>query len=663
VILTEECWRNRFGADEGILGQSLLLSGTPYTVVGVARAPLPRPISFVQLIVPRALDGVGLTREQLQSGVPFLEVTARLKPGVDFRAADREVRALSQRYQDAFPGNLDGGNRNELRFWVEEIVGPIRPTLLVLLGAVALVLLIACANVSNLFLGRLAARQKEIAVRLSLGATRGALVRQFLVETALFCVAATALGLVIAEWSLAAARWLFAGQLPAAVTFGLDGTTLAFTAGVSVLSCVAIGFLPALQASRAQLSDALKQSTRGSSGGPQGARFRAGLVVAEVALSALLLVGSCLLFTSFLKLQSASPGFDPRGSATSAINLPSARYGTPTEQYGAIARILEQLEAHPQVRRAAAGSSLPVGFLSGAPRAPYAVQGRPVPPADRRSFASLVIASDDYFATLGIPVKSGRAFTTDDRLDTPLAAVVNESFARKLFPNEDPLGRVILRGPSAEFAHQIVGVVGDVKSRGLNSPAPDTLYVSLRQVTVPFVTLVARTDRDPQALQDIFRGAVRDHDRTIAVTLFQTLEGALRQTFDSQRIVAALTSIFAAIALLLSMLGLYSVLAYAITQRTHEIGIRMALGATRHRVVAMVLSHGMRLVLVGLLLGLTTALGTAQFLQRLLFEVQPLDPLVYLGVTIVFLAVSALACLLPARRAARVDPLVALRAD
>ena len=662
VILTEGCWRTRFGASETILGESLLLSGTPYTVIGVVREPLPGPIAFVQLLVPRALEGNGLTREQIRSGIGFMQVTARLKPGISYRQADAEVRALSRRYQEAFPTNFDASNRCELRTWIEEIAGNVRPTLIALLAAVALVLLIACANVSNLFLSRLTARQKEIAVRLSLGATRRTLVRQFLLETALFSTIATGLGVLLAAWTLDAVPRLLSDQLPAGAVFTLSGTTLAFTAGVSVFVCAAIGVLPALHASRVNLSDALKDSGRGSSGS-RGGRFRSTLVVVEVALSALLLVGSSLLLASFMKLQSAPPGFDPRGAATSAINMPTTRYRTPAEWVAHLDQVLEQLRADPRVQHAAAGSNLPVGFLSAPSRLAYAVKGRPVPSADQRPFAFQIPVTEDYFTTLDVPLRSGRFFTRDDRADAPLVTIVNESFARRLFPNGDALGKEVLRGGNPAFAHQIVGIVADVKSQGLNAPAPDTLYFSERQLPSPFVVLVATVDGDAAALQDIFRSAVTATDRTVAVTLFQTLESALSSTFNSQRVVASLTSVFAGIALLLSALGLYSVLAYAVAQRTNEIGIRMALGASRRQVLALVLNQGMKLVAVGLGGGLAIAAASSQLLQKLLFDMQPLDPRVYAAVAALFAVIALFACWLPARRATKVDPLIALRAE
>ncbi len=663
VILTEDCWRSRFGASESILGETLLLSGTPHTVIGVVRTPLPPPVAFAQLIVPRALEGVGLTPEQIRSGIGFLEITARLKPGVSLQEANTEIHALVDRYRRAYPTNLDARNRAELRPWTEEIVGNIRPTLLVLLAAVALVLLIACANVSNLFLSRLTARHREIAVRISLGATRGSLLRQFLSESALFCLLSTALGLLLATWSLEATEKLFASRLPAGTTFTLDGFTLAFTVALSALTCAAVGLVPALQASNLHLADALKEAARGSTGGHRGGRLRSCFVVIEVAFSVLLLVGSSLLLVSFLKLQATPPGFNPHGAATTAINIPTTHYRTPEHWLTHLDQILQNLHANPQVKHAAAATNVPAGFLSVAPRGIYALQGRPLPPIDERPLAFLTAASEDYFRTLGIPLRSGRFFTRDDRADTTSVAIVNESFAKKLFPDGNALGRVILRGPDGKVAHEIVGVVGDVKSQGLHAPAPDTLYLALRQNPAPFVSLVARTDGDAAALQNIFRSAVHTTDRNTVVTLFQTLEAGLSNTLGFQRIVASLTSIFAGLAVLLAALGLYSVLAYAVAQRTNEIGIRIALGATTRQVLALVLGQGLKLVTFGLAAGLVIAAAASHLLQQLLFNVERIDPRLYAAVALLFIVIGAVACLLPAFRAAKVDPLTALRSD
>ncbi len=662
VIIGHDMWQTKFGGRESLLGEVLMLNGIGHTVVGVLPPQLPAPISFVQLVVPRPLEPAGLTAEQLRNGAGFLQVTARLKPGVTYEQADAEVRTISRRYKEAWPDRLDSNNNNELRTWIEEQVGQVRPTFYLLLGAVGLVLLIACFNVANLFLSRLTARHKEIAVRLSLGATRRQLVRQFLAETAVFCAAATGLGVLLAVWSLDGLERLLVNQLAPNTQFTLNGPTLAFTLGLSVLACVVIGLVPALSASKMNLSDVLKDVSRGTPGGAKGGRFRSFLIVLEVALSVLLLIGSGLLLLSFIRLQSTPPGFNPRGVGAAIINLPPARYKTGPEQADFVYRVLEQLKVSPLLRHAAAGTSLPVGGFGG--RTLYAIDGRPVPTADKRPVANLFIITEGYFPLFQIPLKAGRYINEHDRADTPGVVVVNETFARKLFPDGSALGKVILRGQRADIKHEIVGIVGDVKSNGLNSPAPDTLYFPLRQLPRPFVSLAAVTaGADAAIVLAELRSAVAAVDKTLAVSFFQVMETAIRNSLGIQRITAMLTGIFAGVALLLSAIGLYSVLAYTVTQRTGEIGIRMALGAEKGQVITLILSQGMKLVVIGLIIGLGTAAGLGRFIRSQLYQIEPLDPMVFGGVTVLFLLVALFACFLPSWRASRVDPLVALRTE
>ena len=661
TILGYNVWKTKFGGRENIIGETIMLNGLGHTVVGVLPANLPAPISFVQLVVPRPLEPPGLTQEQIRNGAGFLQVTARLKPGVTYEQADVEVRTISKRYKDAYPTRLDADNDNELRTWTEEIVGQVRPTFYMLLTAVALVLLIACANVSNLFLSRLTARHKEIAVRLSMGATQGQLIRQFLTETAVFCSLATLLGVLFAVWSLDGLERLLVNQLAPNTQFTLNAPTLGVTIGLSALACAIIGLVPAWQASRVNLAEVLKDSARGAPGGVKGGRFRAFLVVVEVALSVLLLVGSSVLLVSFIKLQRTPPGFSPRGVGTAFLNIPTQRYATGPQQLAFVDQVIEKIRSNPQVKTAAAGTQIPAGGFGS--RTIFAVKGQPIPTADKRPIASLFIVSEDYFSAFTIPLKEGRLPTTQDRADTPGVCVINESFAKKLFPGKSALGESLLRGPRADIPHEIVGIVGDVKSGGLNAPPPDTIYFPLRQLPRGFVTLVARTEGDPATMEAVLRSAVASVDNTLATSFFQTMEAALSNSLGLQRITAWLTGIFAGVALVLSAVGLYSVLAYAVTQRTSEIGIRMALGADKGQVISLILSQGMRLVAIGLVVGLAGSAAGTRLLRSLLYEMEPLDPLVFGGVTVLFAVVAVFACLLPSLRAARIDPLVALRSE
>ncbi|HET7535599.1 MAG TPA: ABC transporter permease [Candidatus Didemnitutus sp.] len=661
VIVSYEFWQTRLGARESAIGEPITLNGTSYTVVGVLPPALSNPFGNVLLFVPRVFEANGLTPQQIENGAGYLQLTARLKPGTTIEQAQSEITTLSKNYQAAFPARLDGKNDNTIRTFAEELVGNLKPTFYLLLAAVGFVLLIACANVASLFLGRLSARHKEIAVRLSLGATRGQLVRQLLTESLVFSIAAGGLGILIGWWGLAGIQQLGANQLPPNLVLHIDGTALVVMIGLSALCALLIGLVPAFQASRADVAIVLKDASRGAPGGTRGSRFRSALIVGEVMLSVVLLILSGLLLVSFVKLQRTPPGFNPRGVATAFVSIPAARYKTPAQQSDFYAQLIERLEAQPQVKSAAFSFGLP--FSGFQPRFPFAVQGRPVPALPERQLANLDVVTERYFTVMQIPLRDGRLFGAQDRADAPAVCVINEGLARRLFPGESAVGKVLLRGRDAEIKYEVVGVVGDVKGAGLNSPPSDDIYFPLRQLTRAAGNVVVRTDGDPAALQAMIRSTVAALDNNQPIAIFQTLDSLVTQSLGFQRVTAQLTGVFAAVALLLSAVGLYSVLAYAVTQRTSEIGIRMALGAQKGQVVSLILSQGMKLVGIGLVAGLGAAAAGTRLIRTLLFEVEPLDPVVFGGVALLFAAVAIAACLAPSLRASRVDPLVALRAD
>jgi predicted permease len=661
-LITYALWKTRFGMKPDIVGSSIQLDGVSTTVVGVLAGEMPTPISTVQVLTPWPFTPPFLTEQQLAAGAGYLQVTARLKPGVTLDRAKAAIHTIALRYHDAMPGQLDASPENELRTWIEEQVGPVRPTFVMLLAAVGLVLLIACANVSNLFLSRLAARHKEVAVRLSLGATRAQLVRQFLVESGIFCLVAGSLGLVFALWAMRGAERMIVDQLQTPVTLRLDGPMLGVTIALSILSSLMIGLVPALQASTAHLSDVLRENSRGAIGGGRRTRLRSTLIVAEVTLSVVLLVGSSLLLDSFIRLQSAAAGFSTKGIATASVNLTSNRYATKTQRAIFYYQVLDALKSNRQIKDAAVTQALPFSGFN--PRGVYAVFGQQIPPLAKRPIAQLAIASEDYFSMLHIPLMRGRLFAPTDIDGTPGICVINESFAKRLFPNENPLGKTLLLGKDAANRMEIVGVIGDVRTIALNAPAPDMIYSPLRQVPGGAAqSIVVSTDGDPSTLQAAVRAAVASVDRSQAISGFTTLDAQVAQSLGVQRVTAWLTGIFAAIALFLSALGLYSVLAYAVTQRRGEIGIRVALGATRTNVVGLVVTQGMRLVAIGLGLGLLAAGLTTRLIASLLFGVGALDPAVFVGVTVLFASVAMAACLVPSWRASRIDALVALRTE
>jgi predicted permease len=659
-IISGELWQTRFGGRASIVGETITLNGQPWQVVGVMPPRLSPPFAQVQIFAPRVFDVGGLTPTQVQNGAGYAQPIARLRPGVTVKQAASELETLDRSYKEQFATRLDANNATVPRPYVDALVGNLEPTFYTLLGAVSFVLLIACANVASLFLSRLIKRNKEIAIRQAIGATRAHVIRQFLVESLVFSAVAGALGVLLGLWALSGIQSLVATQLPPNTILTLNGRALLFTAMVTVATALLVGLFPALHASRAHLVDVLKDSARGSSG-ERGGRFRAALIVGEVALSVVLLVGSSLLLISFVRLQRTAPGFEARGAAAAFVGIPATRYTTPSQQAQFFTDLVERLRTTPGVTDAAATIGLPVSGFN--PQSPYSVAGRPILPLPQRPIAFLSIVSDDYFSLMRIGMVAGRGFGDRDGEGAPGVCVINDSFAKRLFPGESAIGKVLLRGRDAELRAEIVGVVRDVKTNGLNQPAPDQIYYPMRQLGRPGMQVVARTSGDPAGLQAILRTTVASLDKDQPISLFATLETTVANSLGVQRIVASLTTVFAALALVLSAVGLYSVLAYAVSQRTAEIGIRMALGARPEQVVGLVMRNGLGLVAIGLALGLAAAAGAARLIQTLLFDVRPLDPFVYGGVTAVFTIVAALACLIPSARAARIDPLRALRAD
>ncbi len=659
-ILSHELWSTKFGARPSIVGQTVQLNGQSWEVVGVLPPRLSNPFSQTQVFAPRVFDVAGLTKTQVEAAAGYSQPIARLATGVTLEQAAAELESLGRSYHDRFPARLDANNTARPRDFVQQLTGSLRPTFYTLLAAVAAVLLIACANVAALFLSKISARQKEIAIRQALGASRGDIVGQFLTESLVLSTIAGVSGALFAMWGLSAVQWAFATQLPPNTELTIDWRALVFTAGATVASALLVGLVPALHASRSAVNDILKDAGRGSTVS-RGGRFRAALVVSEVALSTVLLVGAGLLLASFVKLQRTPPGFEPRGLASAFVGVPLSRYPTNRQQAEFFAQIVERLRATPGVTAAAAAIGVPLGGFQ--PRAPYSVGGRPVPPLPQRPIASLDVVSEDYFAAMKIPIRQGRSLTADDREGAPGVCVINETFARRLFPGESAIGKVMLRGRDAEIRMEIVGVAGDVKSQGLSLPAPDEMYLPMRQFGRPGMAVVAGTNADPAALQGIIRSAVAAIDRDQPISFFTTLDANVAQSLGTQRILASLTAMFAAAALALAALGLYSVVAYAVAQRTAEIGIRMALGARPGQVVALEMRRGLQLVVAGLAAGLAASAGAARLIQTLLFDVQPLDPVVYLGVIALFSGVATLACLAPSMRVSRIDPLVALRTD
>jgi predicted permease len=657
-IISHELWRSVFGGRDSIVGETIALNGIAWEIVGVMPPRLTAPFGQVQVFAPRVFDVGGLTPAQIKIGATAASAIARLRPGATLEQARAEMAAANGDYKARYSGNIDARAAMDPRPFVASLVGPVAPTMYTLLGAVACVLLIACANVASLFLGRLLKRRKEIAVRMSLGASRGAIVRQFLAESVLFSSAAGAVGAAIAVWTLEALQPALASQLPPDTTLTLNWRALVAAGAVSLAGAILTGLVPALQASRPDLVGQLKDSSRGSSTGHAG-RVRQVLIVAEVTLSVVLLIGAGLLVESFLKLAGTQTGIEPGGAASAFVGLPLGRYATPRQQADFYERVIERLASEPGVTDASASLTTP---LNGGVRTPYGILGRPQPPIAERPLVTFDVVSETYFRLLRIPVAQGRTFTPDDRLTSPLVCAVNQTFATQVFAGQSAIGRVLLFGANDRHV-EIVGVTADVKTAGVNAPAPAEVYFPLRQLAKPGMNVMGKTAGSAETLQTSIKNAVAAVDATQAVSFFATLENALSQSLGTQRLVAALTGLFAALALLLSLLGLYSVLAHLVSQRTPEIGIRMALGATRAQVIGLVMRSGLALVAIGLTLGLGGAAAASRLIRQLLFGVEPVSAPIYLAVAATFGFVAALACLLPSLRASRIDPLVAFKTE
>lgn len=665
AILSHGLWQRRFGSDPNILGRNLVLSGKNYTVVGVMPGGFQFPVQAepVELWVPIAVDAEtpdGSTPNTAQRGTGIYQIIGRLKSNVTLEQAQAEMDLIARNLEAQYP---DTNTHQGVKIipQLELLVGKIRTALLVLFGAVGFVLLISCANVANLLLARATTRHKEMAIRAALGASRWRVVRQLLTESVLLGLAGGALGLLLALWGTDLLVALSPKGLLRLNEIGLDGRVLAFTIFVSLLTGVIFGLAPALHASKLDLTESLKEGGRSGTTGARGNRVRSLLIVTEVALALMLLVGAGLLGRSFLRLQRASPGFNAEHVLALNLNLPLARYDEP-QQAAFYRQLLARVETLLGIDAAGVVSPLP---LSGDQiEVTFETDGRPTAKGERPS-AEFRTASPNYFRAMSIPLLKGRDFTARDDMKSPGVVIVNETLARQIFPGEDPIGKRIKPGMSVgndpALMREIVGVVGDVKHQSLSSEAGAEVYVPHAQIPFGGMTLVARTGIDPQSLAATMRNEVNKLDKDIPVYNIRTLDDYLAASVAQPRFNTLLLGIFAGVALFLTMIGLYGVISYSVTERTHEIGIRVALGAQTSDVLKLVVKQGMWLALIGVGVGLAAALALTRLLASLLYDVSATDPVTFIGVSLLLIAVALLACLVPARRAMKVDPMTALR--
>ncbi|HEU0091249.1 MAG TPA: ABC transporter permease [Vicinamibacteria bacterium] len=659
AVISHGLWTRRFGADPGIVGRTLVLNGQPRTVVGVlgpefegGRAPFDGWFMGTEVWLPVAdfPNANGLARGQTE-----LLVAARLRPGTTVAAAQADLALVARRLEQAYPDTHAHRSVTIVPLH-EQLVAGVRPALLLLLGAVGLVLLIASANVANLLLARASSRQRELALRSALGASRRRLLAQLLTESVVLALAAGALGAVIGSFALRGLVALVPADAGLPAALGIDRTVLAFTAGLSLMTGVMFGLVPALQASRPDLVAVLREGGR-PVGGAARRRFRDGLVVAEIALSLVLLVGAGLLLRSVLALQGADPGFRTDRLLTMEFRLPTARYARPAQIAAFFRAILERMRAVPGVESVALVRAVPFSGNGGS--SPYEIEGRAPAPPGRDPRTQTNIVSPGYFRTMGIPILQGRDIEERDTAEATPVAVVSATFARTAWPGQAPLGKR-LRFKGVERWLTVVGIAGDVKHGSfVDAPAPQA-YTPHEQDPRIFACVVARTAGDPMTAAASLRQAIWTVDPQQPVWKVRSMEALLAGARGPARALSILIALFAAVALLLAAVGIYGVMAYLVAQRTREIGIRMALGASARSVVLMVVGRGLALTLIATLLGIAGAAALTRTLATLLFGVGPLDPVTFVAAAVVLGGVALLACYLPARRAARVDPVVAL---
>jgi putative ABC transport system permease protein len=666
VILGHGLWKDRFGADLNIAGKSIKLDGNMYTVVGVMPADFQFPVNaeprdlwttMAVMMTPGLGDDKPISE---QRGAHFLAAIGRLKPAVTLQQANEDAAAVAAGLEKQFPdtnGHLSLG----LQPQIEALVGDVRPVLLMVLGAVAFLLLIACANTANLLLARAAGRQREMAIRVSIGAGRSRILRQLLTESILLSLAGGTLGLLIAVWGTKLFANLTTVPIPRLRAAEVDLRVLGFTLGVSLLTGLLFGLAPALHSLRFDLFRSLKEGGRNATGSTGHARLRNLLVVFEVSLSVVLLIGASLLLESMLHLLHESPGFDPRGVLSFNINLPDVRYGRPEQSILFYKQLLERVRAVPGVK--IASGVLPLPLANDNIRTTFEIDGRPVAKSDepRTYFRSIDL---DYFQTMRIPLVAGREFTDRDTRDAPQVVIINQTLAHKFFPDESPIGKHIKPGTSDSGPakmREIVGVVGDVKHRTLwRDPDPES-YVPYDQVALGQMYLVIRTDGDPLSLVPAMRAQVRSLDAELPVYDAKTLDDYVAASLASRKFISILCGVFAAVGLLLAVVGLFGVMSYTVSQRTHELGVRVAVGAENSDILKLILNQGMAMTLAGIGLGLLGTFAISRVLTSQLFGITPTDPLTFLGVAVLLAGVAFAACYLPARRATRVDPMVALR--
>jgi predicted permease len=664
ALVSANFWRNRLNSDPQVIGRSVTLNGVPTTIVGVI--PNPSVAWFgrdLEVITVKPFELPGLSPERIRRGVSFLRVVGRFKPGVTIDQARAALPSLQQSYRQECPENADNSWAPVVIPAIEDAVGNLRPAFITLLAAVGSVLLIACSNVANLLLVRFTGRRREIALRMALGASRPSVVRLFVFESTLVSLIAGVVGTCLALWVVSAIPKLSANNLPLETGLQLNTPVLLFTLAISLLTGIAMGMYPAWQSSRADLVDGLKDGGRAMTGSRGQQRFRRGLVAAQVGLSVVLLAGAALLGASFVRLSRQPSGFNADHLWVGGVGLPPAQYPDAEARARFVERLLAELKTTPGAESVGIADGVPLNGSNSS--SPYArVDGNPVP-VNQRPLGLTRAISSGFLQTFRIPLLAGRDFDERDAVDKPLVVLVSKSTAQRLFPNEDPIGKRMWFGTdnNTGYMTEIIGVVGDVRSLRLDRKNDVEFYRPWSQRSAPFMAVTVRTSMKPEAAAGMVRSALNKLDPGLPIIQPSTMNEIVDQSLGQRRLTMTLLGVFAGIALVLAMVGIYGAVAYTVEQRTGEIGVRMALGAQTADVLRLVVKQGMTPVVIGLVIGLAAALALGRLLTTQLYEVSANNPALLAATSVTLAVVALLACLIPARRASLVNPIEALRTE
>ena len=660
VMLSDALWRSRFGGDPNIVGQTVTLDTVPHTVIGVLPADAQFPfVGQADVWTPRYFELTLMTPQRIRMGVGYLTFLARLRPGVTLARADSELAVLNQQYREQNPTAPDADSAvvmvaSPLR---DLVVANVRGRVLVLSGAVALVLLIACANVASLLLSRALARRREVAIRTAMGAGRSVIVRQLLIESVLLSLIAGALGVGLGWAATRVLTALSATQLPEGVPVTMDFRVLLFAVAVSLLTGVGFGLFPALQLSRTDLNTALREEGLTTSAGRERTRTRSLLVVGQVALSLLLLIGAGLLLRSFARLMRIDPGFDQHNVLTLNISLPTVKYAKPEQQVDFFDEVVRCVSALPGVRSAAISAALPLSWKRITPMLP---EGQPNVPLGQRPFLDVEAVSPQWFDTMRVPLRNGRWFAPGDNAQAPKVLIVNETFARRFWPNENPLGKHVIVGRGLS-AFEVVGVSGDVRNKGLADETQAQVYVPFAQLPWGNMNLLVRTSVPPLSMASDVRQQISAVDPDQPVTSIQTVDELIDSSRAQPRFTMLLLAAFSVAALALAVIGIYGVLAYSVAQRRHEMAIRLALGAERQDILRLIVRQGLVLAFAGIVVGLFAAMLMTRLMSSVLYDISAHDLTTFVLAPLIFLGIALLASYLPARKATKLNPVEALR--